>query len=244
MTDNAPVTEELKPGTSVNGKVNRLTLYGPLVSIGQEQDALLHISQMGNTDFRNVEDVFKTGDSVDAYVLKVDKKSSRVALTMVKPPSLPWEGIRNNGTYKGVVTRIEKYGAFVDIGAERPGMVHVSEMTDGYVQSPEDVVKVGQEVEVRVIKLNRKQRKIDLSMKTPKEEIVEVMEPAEAVPTAMELALRRARAMSESREETRASVKSGGGRQRDSRESRGRNHNNDFDQDDIMERTLRHHNNR
>jgi small subunit ribosomal protein S1 len=241
MTDNAPtVNDELKPGTNVTGRVNRLTLYGPLVSIGLEQDALLHISQMGNTDFRNVEDLYKTGDNVDAYVLKVDKKTARVALTMVKPPSLPWDNIRNNGVYPGIVTRIEKYGAFIDIGAERPGMVHVSEMTDGYVQSPEDVVKVGQAVEVRVIKLNRKQRKIDLSMKTPKEEIIEVMEPAEAVPTAMELALRRARAMSETRGESRGATSKGGG---NNRSSRNRN-SDDYDPDEIMTRTLRNHNNR
>lgn len=233
MTDNAPVAlEELKPGTGVSGKINRLTLYGAMVNIGLDQDALLHISQLGNTDFRNVEDVLKAGDSLEAYVLKVDKKTSRVALTMVKPPSLPWESIRNNGVYKGVVTRLEKYGAFVDIGAERPGMVHVSEMTDGYVQSPEDVVHVGQEVEVRVIKLNRKQRKIDLSMKTPREEIIEVMEPGEAVPTAMELALRRARAMSENREERSAA--SARTQQRSPRVRKD-------EQDDIIIRTLRGH---
>lgn len=232
MSENAPlVLDELKPGTNVTGTVNRLTLYGALVNIGLDNDALLHISQMGNTDFRNVEDVLKTGDNVDAYVLKVDKKNARVALTMVKPPSLPWDAIRNNAVYEGEVIRIEKYGAFVDIGAERPGMVHVSEMTDGYVQSPEDVVRVGDRVQVRVIKLNRKQRKIDLSMKTPREEIEEVMEPAESLPTAMELALRRARAMSESRENTRAAAAM--------KNERGRVRN---EQDDIISRTLRSHN--
>ncbi|MCU0511838.1 MAG: S1 RNA-binding domain-containing protein [Anaerolineae bacterium] len=236
MVENAPaVLDELKPGANVSGTIHKLTLYGALVSIGLEQDALLHISQMGNADFRNIEDVLKEGEALDAYVLKVDKKTARVALTMIKPPSLPWDAIRSNAVYEGEVIRIEKYGAFIDIGAERPGMVHVSEMTDGYVQSPEDVVKVGDKVQVRVIKTNRKQRKIDLSMKTPREEIVEVMEPTEAVPTAMELALRRARAMSESRDSARAAAM---------KASRApvRNNRNDDEQDDIMNRTLRSHN--
>ncbi len=237
-TTATPTMEALKPGTRVVGTVDRLTLYGALINIGMPQPGLLHLSQLQNTDFRNIEDVMKQGEMVEAYVLKVDYASNRVALTMVKPPDLPWDNIRNGGVYQGTVTRLEKFGAFIDIGAERPGMVHVSEMADGYVGSPSDVVKVGDQVEVRVIKLNRKKRQIDLSMKTPKEEMVASVaeESSEPIPTAMELALRRARVMSETRSENRA---------RTLADEIRRNKNRDKgQQDDIMSRTLRDMNNK
>jgi small subunit ribosomal protein S1 len=223
-----PLTrDEIKTGTPVSGTVTRLSIAGPLVDIGLDQEALLHLSQLSTTDFKRVEEVVRPGDSIDAYVLKIDEDTGYIALTTKKPPELPWEEIRNGGVYNGKVTRIERFGAFVDIGAERPGMVHVSELTDGYVQSPQDVVSVGDVVEVRVIKLNRRQKKIDLSMRTPAEELEEAMEPDDDVPTAMALALRRA--MQDSDEPM----------PQQGRNKRGKRNRRDNNQDDIMSRTLR-----
>lgn len=214
--------EEISTGKAVSGKVTYIGVYGAMIDIGG-QEALLHISQVGRSDFRNIEDIINIGDEVEAFVLKVNKEG-RVALTMEKPPQLPWNQIRKGEMYKGTVTRIEDYGAFIDIGAVRPGMVHVSELADGYVQSPNDVVKVGEEVDVRVIKLNRKNSQIDLSMKTPMEEIQQVMSPAEDVPNAMEMAFRRAEKQA----------------QHDRRRSK-KDRRRDYDQDDIISRTLRNH---
>ncbi|MEM9951033.1 MAG: S1 RNA-binding domain-containing protein [Chloroflexota bacterium] len=215
--------EELGTGTQVSGEITYLAAYGAIVSIAPDVDALLHISQIGRSDFRNVEEVFSLGDSIEAYVLKVDG-ANRIALTMEKPPELPWSKIKKGETYKGTVTRIENYGAFIDIGAERPGMVHVSEMADGYVQSPNDVVNEGDEVEVRVLKLNKRNRQIDLSMKTPQEELAQAMEPDEDVPSAMELAFRRAQ---------RQAQRTGKATKKAKRRSE--------QQDDIISRTLRNH---
>lgn len=186
-TTKAPISlEDLRPGTAVSGTVASMEMYGAMVDIGLEQNALLHLSQMGN-------DQWQAGQDVQLYVLKVDKEG-RVALTTDRPPTLTWNEVRENRTYQGTVTRLEKFGAFVDIGAERPGMVHVSEMAEGFVQSPEDVVKVGDEVEVRVLKVNRKRRQIDLTMKEAIEDIQDVMadEDDEELPTAMAEAFRRA----------------------------------------------------
>lgn len=213
--------ENLDVGTEVKGKVTYLAPYGAMIDIGVEREALLHISQIGRSDFRNIDDVMSIGDEVEAYVLKVDKES-RVALTFEKPPELPWGNIRKGAVYAGTVIRIEGYGAFIDIGAERPGMVHVSEMADGYVQSPSDVVSVGQEVEVRVLKMNRRTRQIDLSMKSPEEDIQAVMEIDEAVPSAMEIAFRRAQKQADY----------------DRRKNKKSKHRRE-EQDDIIERTLR-----
>jgi ribosomal protein S1 len=214
-------TEDLNVGSEVRGVVKHLAVYGAMVDVGLEQNALLHISQVGRSDFRDIGEVYNVGDEVTAYVLKIDNED-RIALTLEKPPALPWSQIHKDNVYKGTVIRIENYGAFVDIGAERPGMVHVSELADGYVQSPEDVVSVGDEVEVRVIKLNRGKRQIDLSMKTPEEDLASAFEPAEDVPSAMELAFRRAEKQS----------------RRDRSKGNKKNKRYRDDQDDIIRRTL------
>lgn len=213
---------DLDVGTEVQGTVQHLGVYGAMIDVGVGRNALLHISQVGRNDFRDIQEVYNVGDEVTAYVLKVDDEE-RIALTLEKPPALPWSRIHKDGMYKGTVIRIENYGAFVDIGAERPGMVHVSELADGYVQSPEDVVSVGDEVEVRVIKLNRGKRQIDLSMKTPQEELAAAFEPSEELPSAMELAFRRAEKQS----------------RRDRSKGNKKNKRYRDDQDDIISRTLR-----
>lgn len=225
---------DLKTGVAVSGVVTRLTMYGAMVDIGLEREALLHPSQLGHSNFRTIEDVLKVGENIDAFVLKADHDNGRVALTMVKPPSLPWEAIEYNTWYKGTVTRIEKFGAFVDIGAERPGMVHVSEMDDGYVASPSDVVAVGSEVNVRVIKMNRRKRQIDLSMKEDLAVPQEAMEPDEEMPTAMALALRRAMDGQEDDDEDF----------RPRRGRRDRERGSHRDREDIFNRTLRNHSDR
>ena len=98
---------------------------------------------------------------------------------------------------KGSVVRLEKFGAFIEIGAERPGLAHISELTHDYVRSPEDAVKVGEEVEAKVIDFNRRKKQIKLSLKAMQEPPVEETyededaEPQETL-TAMEIAYRRA----------------------------------------------------
>ena len=191
-----PVTiEALRPGMELRGTVKRLELFGAFVDVSAERDALLHISQLNKPNVRNVEDVLRVGEEITVYVLKVDATAGRVALSMTRPPAFNWDDLREGVTVQGKIVRIENYGVFVDFGAERPGMVHVSELTNGFVRSPSDVVNIGDEVEARVLKVNRGKRQIDLSMKLDEglgsfAELDD--EEEEEVPTAMELALRRA----------------------------------------------------
>jgi len=224
--------ENLKTGMELRGTVKRIELYGAFVDIGIGQDALLHISQLGKSNVRNVEDVVKVGDEITVYVLKIDRSAGRVALSLMKPPDFSWDDLKEGMIVTGTVVRVESYGAFVDIGAERPGMIHISELASGYVNSASDVVKVGQEVEARVIKINRKKRQIDMSMKaaeTPME-TDEAEEAEENLPTAMELALRRAMA--------------GGGQAEPSHGRPGKKDKRSKqiqEQEDILARTLRQH---
>jgi predicted RNA-binding protein with RPS1 domain len=218
---------ELKVGAKVAGKIRHIGLYGALVDIGTGQDALLHVSQLGQPEFKRVEDVVQQGSQVDAYVLKI-RNDGHVALTMEKPPEVPWSTISVGNTYTGKVTRIESFGIFVDFGAERPGMVHVSEMADGYVKSPEDIVSVGGEVEVRVLKVNRRPRQIDLTMKPEVEEVEIVNEVEDDIPTAMAQAFRRAM---EDREDDE-----------DEKNKKAAKQARRSQQDDIISRTLRSQN--
>jgi small subunit ribosomal protein S1 len=221
--------EELAPRMELRGKVTRLELTGAFVDIGVGTDAFLHISQLNQSNVRNVSDVLKVDDEITVYVLKADANARRVALSMTQPPALTWEELKEGDSVNGKVVRIETFGVFVDIGAERPGMVHVSELSNGYVKSPSDVVKVGEEVEARVLKINRKKRQIDLTMKEPAPvvEVIEDDEEQEAVPTAMELALRRA--MSQADDGPKADAKGGARKTRKATQ----------EQEDIFSRTLR-----
>jgi ribosomal protein S1 len=118
-----------------------------------------------------VEDVIKEGQTVDVWVRRV--KKDRIELTMIEPLALEWKEIEADMVVKGKVVRLEPYGAFVDIGAERPGMVHVSELAHGYVKTPSEIVKEGDEVEAKVLEVNRKKKQIKLSMKALEPEVEE-----------------------------------------------------------------------
>jgi small subunit ribosomal protein S1 len=168
--DIASVTT-LEPKTKLSGKILKTTLAGALVDVGQSIPGVIHISQLSTDPVNKVEDVIKEGQTVDVWVRRV--KKDRIELTMVQPLALEWKEIEPDMVVKGKVVRLEAYGAFVDIGAERPGMVHVSELAHGYVKTPNEIVKEGDEVEAKVLDVNRKKKQIKLSMKALEPEIEE-----------------------------------------------------------------------
>ncbi|MEN9562768.1 MAG: hypothetical protein RIR73_1012 [Chloroflexota bacterium] len=168
--DSAPSTA-LEPKTKLNGKVLKTTLAGALVDIGQSLPGVLHISQISETPVNKVEDVLKEGQDVTVWVKRVRK--DRVELTMIEPLAYDWKELKAEMVVKGKVTRLETYGAFVDFGAERPGLIHVSELAHGYVKTAGDVVKPGDEVEAKVLDVDRRKRQIRLSIKALQELPVE-----------------------------------------------------------------------
>jgi predicted RNA-binding protein with RPS1 domain len=121
----------------------------------------------------------------------VDRKSRRISLTMLEPPAIDIRTLKPDTALTGRVVRLESFGAFVDIGAGRDGMIHVTEMGRGYVGSPSELLSVGDEVQVRVLEVDPRRGRISLSMKDlPTEDFT--LDEVEEIPSSMELALREA----------------------------------------------------
>jgi small subunit ribosomal protein S1 len=219
MNTNITNSENLERKMQLKGKVLKTSTAGAIVDIGVEQPALLHVSQIitpDNQPLKNVSDILKDGQEIDVWVRGVRK--DQIEVTMKKPFALEWRDIEKDQVVKGKVVEIEKFGVYVDIGAEKPGLVHISELTHGYVKSASDVVSIGDEVEVKIIDFNRRKHQINLSMRAlepalesiegvtvtparkprkPKKskdagEKHEKAAPAVADPTTMEIALRAA----------------------------------------------------
>jgi ribosomal protein S1 len=169
----------LEPKTKLTGKVVKTTLAGVLVDIGQELPGVIHISQLKKEQVNKPEDVVQVGQIVEVWVRRI--KKDRIELTMIEPLAMEWNEIKPEIVVKGKVVRLETYGAFVDFGAERPGLIHVSEMSRGYIKNPREIVKEGEEVEAVVLDVNRKKRQIRLSMKALEPEI-EDLKPAKKEP--------------------------------------------------------------
>ncbi len=176
----ADTNRTIEPKMQFSGKVIKTRLAGAVIDIGVGKPAVLHISQVvapEGVQIKRIEDVLKEGEMIDVWVKKVARKDDeeRIELTMMRPLDLEWREIKVGTAVKGKVVRLEKFGAFVEIGAERPGLVHISEMAHGYVKVPGDVVKEGDEIEAQVIEVNRRKKQIKLSMKAlqPVPEIVE-----------------------------------------------------------------------
>lgn len=210
-TENAEITElvDVKRKMQFTGTVVKTALAGAVVDIGVEIPGVIHISQLQKDPVNRVEDVLEPGQSVDVWVRRVEPKRERLELTMIEPLPLEWREIEKGMVVKGKITRIEKFGVFVEIGAERPGLVHISEITHEYIKDPQQEVKIGDVVEAKVLDVNRRKKQIKLSMKaledkpvfeqkpaskkkTKSPRVAEPQEQEEAIPTAMEMALREA----------------------------------------------------
>ncbi len=165
----------LEPKTKLRGRVVKTTLAGALVDISQELPGVIHISQLQKEPVNKVEDVVQVGQTVEVWVRRL--KKDRIELTMIEPLAFEWKEIQPEMVIKGRVVRLEPYGAFVDFGAEKPGLVHVSELTRGYVKTPSEVVKEGDEVEVKVLDVDRRKHQIRLSMKALQPEVAQEKPP-------------------------------------------------------------------
>lgn len=178
----SPSIHTLQPGQRMTGKVKNIAEFGAFVDIGIPQDGLVHISELSKQKIEKVTDVVSQGQEVEVWVKKVDTKRGRISLTMIKPVNLKFKDIDEEVELEGVVTRLEPYGVFIDIGADRDGLVHISQITHEYIKHPQDTLSLGQTVKVKVLKVNKKKRQVDLSIKAllppppPPEEVKKIEE--------------------------------------------------------------------
>jgi small subunit ribosomal protein S1 len=170
------VAERYPPNTQVEGVVRNLTNYGAFIEIEEGIDGLLHVSDMSWVrKVGHPSDVLNKGDKVKCVILNVDQERKRVALGLKQMANDPWEGDipgrYHPGEVKtGKVTKLTNFGVFVELEPGLEGLLHISELADEKVESPEDVVKVGDEIEVRVLRVDAADRKIGLSRKKPGDE--------------------------------------------------------------------------
>ena len=191
MEMNAELNENLEPRSKMQykAKVVKVNLAGAILDIGVGKPAFMHISQVvvpEETANKKIDEVLKIGDEIDVWVKKITRKDDeeRIELTMIKPLDLEWREVKVGDTVKGTVVRLEKFGAFVEIGAERPGLVHISEIAHGYVKVPSDVVKEGDEIEAKIIDVNKRKKQIKLSMKAIQPEPEKIVEEKTETPAA------------------------------------------------------------
>ena len=157
-------------GARVRGKVRNLTTYGAFVELEEGIDGMVHVSDMSWTrKVNHPSEVVKKGDEVDATVLDVDADSQRISLGMKQLSTDPWDEIETHfkigDMVKGQVSKITSYGAFVELDNDIDGLVHISQVSEERIEKIKDVLDEGQEVEARVIKIDKDERRIGLSIK-------------------------------------------------------------------------------
>jgi small subunit ribosomal protein S1 len=176
------VVRMLSVGQQVKGTVKRITEFGAFVDIGVGRDGLVHISELSAKRVGKVSDVLQEGLEVMLWIKKLDRDRNRISLTMIEPGKRTIRDLQKGEVVEGTVTRLLPYGAFIDIGIGRDALLHVREMGEGFVAKPEDVVQVGQLVEVRVIEIARRRSRVDLSMKGLRPEPEVQQQPAQQQP--------------------------------------------------------------
>jgi len=165
------VGQKYPPGTIIEGKVRNLANYGAFIEIEPGIDGLLHVSDISWTKkIAHPNELYKKGDMVKCVVIDVDQEKQRVGLGVKQLTEDPWiEAIptayRPGMIVKGKITKITNFGVFVELEDGLEGLLHISELADQKVENPQDVVKPGQEVDVKILRVDTDERKIGLSLK-------------------------------------------------------------------------------
>ena len=157
-------------GTVISGAVRNLTPYGAFVALEEGIDGMIHVSDMSWTrKINHPSEVLKKGDMVEARVLNIDKENQRVSLGIKQLETDPWESIDSRfkvgDLVSGTVAKIASFGAFVNLDGDIDGLIHISQLSEEHVERVKDVIKVGDEIKARVIKVDKVERRIGLSIK-------------------------------------------------------------------------------
>lgn len=192
------LAEKYPAGSRIKGKVRNMTSYGAFVEIENDIDGMIHVSDMSWTrKINNPNEMLKVGEEVEAVILDIDPQQQRISLGLKQIEEDPWANI--NDLYKigdvvsGKVTKITAFGAFIELSHKIDGLVHISQISKDRVEKVKDKLSLGQEIEARVIKIDRDERRIGLSikaldegfseedLKAASEEVSAALKPGEAL---------------------------------------------------------------
>ena len=164
------IEQRFPVGTVISGAVRNLTPYGAFVALEEGIDGMIHVSDMSWTrKINHPSEVLKKGDVVEARVLNIDKENQRVSLGIKQLETDPWESIdarfKVGDLVSGTVAKIASFGAFVNLDGDIDGLIHISQLSEEHVERVKDVIKVGDAIKARVIKVDKVERRIGLSIK-------------------------------------------------------------------------------
>lgn len=163
------VFSELQEGEKRHGRITRLTTFGAFVEIGYGVEGLLHISEISWDRLRHPSERLKEGEEIEVLVTRVDQKARRISLSLKQLSPHPWKTVegrfREGDRVEGEVVRLTPFGAFVRLAEGIDGLIHISQLSEARVEKPEDVVQVGQKVNVKILKVDPAEKRIGLSLK-------------------------------------------------------------------------------
>lgn len=196
------IEEKYQPGHKIKGRVRNLTNYGAFIEIDEGIDGLLHISDMSwSKKVIHPSEIIKKGEKIEVEILSVDKEKKRVSLGIKQLTEDPWkkeipEKYPVGNTVKGKVTKMTDFGAFIDMGNGLEGLLHISEISSEKIKNIEKVLSIGQELDVKIVKVEPEARKIGLSLKgignesgqetQPQEEQADIEAPEDVIEDAIE----------------------------------------------------------
>lgn len=161
--------QNIKEGDHLHGKVSRITNFGAFVDLGSGMEGLIHISELSWNRVKDAGELLKVGDEVEALVLKVDPANRKVSLSIKQITEHPWyqaaKDFTEGAVCPGTVVRLESFGAFIRLAPGVEGLAHISQLAEKRINNPEEVLSVGQEVQAKILKVDRPNRKISLSLK-------------------------------------------------------------------------------
>ncbi|MBC5637085.1 30S ribosomal protein S1 [Ornithinibacillus sp. BX22] len=162
------IIQTLEVGQVIEGTVQRITDFGVFVDIGGI-DGLVHISQLSHDHVNNAEEVVSVGDKMKVEVLSVDRDNERIALSRKKVLPGPWADIESKikpgQVVEGTVKRLVNFGAFIEVLPSVEGLVHISQIANRHIGTPQEILEVGQQVRVKVLDINESEERMSLSIR-------------------------------------------------------------------------------
>ena len=182
LTEKKRLVQELNEGDVAKGRVTGISSFGAFVDLGGA-DGLIHISELSWEPVKSPEDVVSIGDELDVHVLRVDRDNLKIALSLRRLGPEPWETIETKyavgQTVNGTVTKLANFGAFARIEGGIEGLIHISELSSQMIKHPREIVTEGDELELRILRIEPERRRLGLSLKQARDDAYEPVEEDE-----------------------------------------------------------------